>query len=143
MKVRDIMSSHVKTVSTNANIQEVSNEMRSLDVGSIPVCDQKDVPVGIITDRDIVIRGISQGVSLNTPVGDIMSLNIISVSPETDVNEAAKIMSQNQIRRLPVVENGKIVGIVALGDLAIRDKHVDEAGSALSSISENSPFTPY
>ncbi|MTI47014.1 MAG: CBS domain-containing protein [Firmicutes bacterium] len=132
------MTSNVSTVSMNSSIRDAANQMKSLNIGSIPVCDDSKRPVGIVTDRDIVIRNVSQGSDSNTSVNSVMSRNLVTVTPETDVHEAAKIMAQNQIRRLPVVENNQIVGVLAIGDLAIRDIYVNEAGDALSNISEPS-----
>ncbi|EOD01607.1 Signal-transduction protein [Caldisalinibacter kiritimatiensis] len=138
MKIRDIMTTNVTSVRTDSSIREVANQMKSLNVGSMPVCDGSNTPVGIVTDRDIVLRNVSQGKDVNEQVGNIMSSGLVSVSPDTDIHEAAEIMAQNQIRRLPVVENGRLVGIVSIGDLAVRDIYINEAGDALSSISEPS-----
>ncbi|RKD31550.1 CBS domain-containing protein [Thermohalobacter berrensis] len=136
MKVRDVMTSSVSTARENSSIQEVANQMKNLDVGSIPVCDSNNRPVGIVTDRDIVLRNVAQGQDGNTAVRNVMSTKIVSVTPDTDVHQAAKIMAENQVRRLPVVENGKVIGMLSIGDLAVRDIYVNEAGSALSNISQ-------
>ncbi len=136
MKVRDIMTSDVSYVTVNADITKVADIMKSLDVGIVPVCDENKNPVGVITDRDIVLRSVTENNNTNQHVGNIMSRNIVSVNSDTDAHEAASLMAQNQIRRLPVVENNKIVGILSLGDLANVNIHVNEAGDALSSISK-------
>lgn len=138
MKVRDVMTSNVSTISTDSTIQDAAYQMKNLDVGSIPVCDSSKRPVGIVTDRDIVIRNVSEGMGGNTSVDTVMTKNVITVSPDTDIHEAAEIMSNHQIRRLPVVENNKIIGIVSIGDLAVRDIYINEAGDALSNISQPS-----
>ncbi len=138
MKVREIMTSNVSTVNENSSVQDVANRMRGLNVGAMPVCNQTNNITGIVTDRDIVLRNVSEGNNGDEVVKNIMSSNIVSVSPETDVHEAARIMSKRQIRRLPVVENGRVVGMVSLGDFAVRDIYSDEAGTALSSISQPS-----
>ncbi|AFS78084.1 cystathionine beta-synthase domain-containing protein [Gottschalkia acidurici 9a] len=144
MKIKDIMTHNVSTISSSSSIQDAAREMKELDVGVIPVmCSKTKQNVGLLTDRDIIVRAISEGKSLSSSVKDIMSANPITVSPDTEVSEAAKLMSQNQIRRLPVVEKGKLVGIVSLGDLAVDNKCSHKAGSALSSISESTPFTTY
>ena len=135
MKVRDIMTKDVSYVTTGSNITNAADIMKSLDVGIVPVCDNNQTPVGVITDRDIVLRSVA-GNNTNQNVENVMSGNIVSVSPDTDAHEAASLMAQNQIRRLPVVENNKIVGMLSLGDLANVNIHVDEAGQALSSISK-------
>lgn len=136
MKVRDIMTNDVSYVTVNADITKVADIMKSLDVGIVPVCDENKNPVGVITDRDIVLRSVSENHNVDQHVGNIMSRNIVSVNSDTDAHEAAKLMARNQIRRLPVVENNRIVGILSLGDLANVNIHVDEAGDALSSISK-------
>lgn len=136
MKVRDVMTSQVESVAPNCSIVEIAQLMRKNDVGSIPVCQDKKV-LGMITDRDIVLKVIADGKNIQTvSAKDIMNSDVITVTTDQDVHEAAQLMSDYQIRRLPVVEEGKIVGIVALGDLAIEKIHVNEAGDALSDISQ-------
>ncbi|MFZ3101323.1 MAG: CBS domain-containing protein [Desulfitobacteriaceae bacterium] len=136
MVVRDIMSVKVAWVAPNTPLVEVAKLMQREDIGSVPVCEQ-DRLQGIITDRDIVIRAIASGKNSNSlNASDIMSTKVITVSPDTDAHEASQIMAREQIRRLPVMENGRLVGIMALGDLAVERIHVDEAGEALSDISQ-------
>ncbi|QUH20236.1 CBS domain-containing protein [Alkaliphilus sp. B6464] len=135
MNIRDVMTNKVYAALPDASITEVAKKMKELNVGSIPVCDNQDQPIGIITDRDIVLRGVVEGLDNTSSVSDIMSKGIVSVTPDTHVHEAAKIMGENQIRRLPVIENGKIVGMVSIGDLAVRNIYENEAGEALSNIS--------
>jgi CBS domain-containing protein len=134
--LKDIMTSDVATVTTSDNVYEVAVKMRDLNVGVIPVVDQKDDVIGIITDRDIVIRGIAEKKEGSASVEQIMTRDIVLGTPEMTVDEAAKIMAQHQIRRLPVVENNKLQGIVAIGDMAVREIHQDEASEALNEISE-------
>lgn len=130
------MTSQVESVAPNCSIVEIAQLMRKNDVGSIPVCQDKKV-LGMITDRDIVLKVIADGKNIQTvSAKDIMNSDVITVTTDQDVHEAAQLMSDYQIRRLPVVEEGKIVGIVALGDLAIEKIHVNEAGDALSDISQ-------
>lgn len=138
MKVKDIMTTNVQCANQSATLEEVSNKMKSLNVGSIPVCDSGNRLLGIVTDRDIVVRGLSQGLQSQAMAKDVMTVSPVTVSPDTDVTEATRLMSEHQIRRIPVVENGILVGIVAIGDVAVRDRLTDEAGNALSSISEPS-----
>jgi CBS domain-containing protein len=136
MKVKDIMTKNVAYVNPMANIIEAAQIMQKHNVGSVPVCDKSGV-VGIITDRDIVVRNVAHGNNpQNTIVKDVMTSNVTTVTPEMDIKQVSDIMSQSQIRRLPVVENNMIVGIVALGDIAT-DKRFDmEAGEALTDISK-------
>ncbi|MBU5677032.1 CBS domain-containing protein [Alkaliphilus sp. MSJ-5] len=135
MNVRDVMTNKIYAALPNASITEVAKKMKELNVGSIPVCDNQDQPIGIITDRDIVLRGVVEGLDNTSSVSDIMSKGIVSVTPDTHVHEAARIMGENQVRRLPVIENGKIVGMVSIGDLAVTNIYENEAGEALSNIS--------
>ena len=141
MKVKDLMTTNVAKVNANSNITEVAQNMKNLNVGSIPVCDSSDNIVGIVTDRDIVLRNVASGNQSNSTAQNVMSSQLVTVSPDTDIHEAANIMAKNQIRRLPVVENGKLVGMLSIGDLATKNIYVDEAGDALSSISHpNNPM---
>ncbi|KYP81549.1 inosine-5'-monophosphate dehydrogenase [Ferroacidibacillus organovorans] len=136
MKVRDLMTSHVVTCATNATCEDAAKKMRTEKVGSIPVVEGSKL-VGIITDRDIVVECVAQGKSCSeTQVATIMTKNPVTCTPETDAHEAARMMAREQIRRLPVIENGTLCGVCALGDLAVVDIHVNEAGEALSGISE-------
>jgi CBS domain-containing protein len=117
---------------------EVAKHMKNNDIGSIPVVDNNQL-VGLITDRDVIVRCIALGLDPNkTQAQDCMTKNPVTVTPETDAHEAADLMSSEQVRRLPVVKDGKLVGICVLGDLAVINVHVDEAGDALSGISEQS-----
>jgi CBS domain-containing protein len=136
MIVRDIMSENVVWVTPNTSLVDVAKLMQKEDIGSVPVYEQNRLQ-GIITDRDMVLRAIASGKNPNSlHASDIMSTNVVTVGPDTDAHEASDIMARKQIRRLPVMENNKLVGIMALGDLAVERIHVDEAGEALSDISQ-------
>lgn len=134
--LREIMTKDIATVTLKDNVYEVACKMRDWNVGVIPVVDEKNDVIGIITDRDIVIRGLAEKHEGSTATEVVMTKDIVLGQPEMTVDEAAKIMAQHQIRRLPVVENGKLVGIVALADMAVRQVHHDEASEALQQISE-------
>jgi CBS domain-containing protein len=136
MKVRDVMTSSVDWVTPETSVVEVARLMKKDDVGSIPICQDNSL-IGIITDRDIVLKVVAAGRNTNSiSARDIMSTDTICVSADQDVHEAADLMSKYQIRRLPVLDKSKLVGIVALGDLAIEKIHINEAGDALSNISQ-------
>lgn len=135
MKVTEIMTTDVETCTPETTLQEVAIRMLELDVGSIPVSDDNKLH-GIITDRDIVTRGIAAQFSLDTPVSRILSSDMITGTKDMDVEEAATLMSANQIRRLPIVEDNKVVGIVSLGDIAVKDPSDADAEIALEDISE-------
>ncbi len=134
-EIRDIMTENIECCTLLDNMFEVAVKMKELNVGAIPIVDQ-DQLIGMITDRDIVIRGVAEKHPGSTKVEDIMSKTMVSVSPNTTSKEAAKLMADHQIRRLPVVENGKLIGIVSLGDFAIRQLTDNQAKEALTEISE-------
>ncbi|QRG70553.1 CBS domain-containing protein [Brevibacillus choshinensis] len=134
--LREIMTKDIATVTLKDNVYEVACKMRDWNVGVIPVVNEQNDVIGVITDRDIVIRGLAEKHEGSTATEVVMTRDIVLGQPGMTVDEAAKIMAQHQIRRLPVVENGKLAGIVALGDMAIRQVHHDEASDALQQISE-------
>jgi CBS domain-containing protein len=134
-KIKDIMTEEVECCTLLDNVYEVALKMKELNVGAIPILDQ-DKLVGMITDRDIVVRGVAEKHPGSTKVEDIMSNSLVTVSPESSSKEAAKLMAEHQIRRLPVVEEGKLMGIVSLGDFAIHELTDDQAKEALTEISE-------
>ncbi|QDX93442.1 CBS domain-containing protein [Brevibacillus laterosporus] len=134
--LREIMTDNLATVTLLDNVYEVAVKMRDWNVGVIPVINEQTDVIGVITDRDIVIRGLAEKHQGSSKVEDVMSKDVVLGTPEMTVDAAAKLMAQHQIRRLPVVDNGKLVGIVAIGDMAIRNTLQDEAGEALAEISE-------
>jgi len=134
--IQQIMSKNVVCVSANQTVQDAAQLMNQHNIGSIPVVENGQIK-GIVTDRDITTRTTAQGMDGNTPVSQVMSSNIVTGDPNMSLQEAAQLMSQNQIRRLPVVENNQLVGMVALGDLATNQQSNESAGDALTNISEN------
>ena len=134
-KIKDIMTKDYVSVTMQDNIYEIAVKMKEHDIGFIPVVEGKKL-LGVVTDRDLVIRGYAEKRSGSASVEQVMSKEITTVTPDTSVDEAAKIMAREKIRRLPVVENGELVGVVAIGDLAVREIFENEAGEALSEISE-------
>lgn len=134
--VRDIMSKDCVTVTLQDNIYEIALKMKQHDIGFVAVVEGKKL-IGVVTDRDLVVRGYAEKHSGSTAVDKVITKDIATISPDTSVDEAAKIMAKDQIRRLPVMENGELVGIVAIGDLAVRGIFEDEAGEALSKISSD------
>lgn len=139
-QLRDIMTTNVSCCEPNETVSAAARKMKQLNVGSIPVCESNNRVIGVITDRDIVLRCCAEEKPLTIPVEQVMSKDVVTASPDMSVDEAAHLMSEHQIRRLPVVENGQLVGIVAIGDLAVRHRSAEEAGHALSDIS--SPSQP-
>ncbi|MBM6618583.1 CBS domain-containing protein [Bacillus suaedaesalsae] len=138
--VRDVMSTDVEYCTPLDNVYEVAVKMKDLDVGAIPIIENEKL-IGMITDRDLVVRGYAEKRSGSHELTDIMSSNLITVKPDTTLQEASHLMAEKQIRRLPVVENGNLVGIVSLGDLAVNQMSDESAGAALSDISEPSHHT--
>ncbi len=136
MKIKDIMSKKIASLNSDDSIERAAQLMRQYDVGSIPVCSQEKV-IGIVTDRDIALRSVAAGENTKQQkVRDIMTSNPVVGNPEMDVHDAARIMSERQIRRLPIVENNNLVGIVALGDISVEPMLQDNAQEALKNISE-------
>ena len=128
MKVKDCMCKEVVFVKPDCDTEECAKLMCENHIGCIPVCDDSKKVVGLVTDRDILLRTVGCGKEIkNTPVSDIMTCTVDCCSPETDVCDAEKVMSQNQIRRLPVIQNGQVVGMLTLGDL-VGNKQVKTEG---------------
>ncbi|KPD01270.1 Hypoxic response protein 1 [Geobacillus sp. BCO2] len=117
------------------NLYEVAVKMRDFNIGAIPIVDDGRL-VGMITDRDMVVRGMAEKHPGSTAVTEVMSRDLVTLSPDDSVQKAADMMARHQIRRLPVVENGRLVGIISLGDLATNRYSDERAGRALSEISE-------
>jgi CBS domain-containing protein len=118
MSIREVMTSEVKACEPSATIVEAAKLMAQEDVGPIPVVEDGRL-VGIITDRDIVVKMIAKGDDPSSgTVGDIASRDLVTVTPDSDVSEALDLMAENQVRRLPVVDGDRLVGIVAQADIA-------------------------
>ena len=119
MKVKDCMCYEVAYLTPESTVEDCAKLMCSKHIGCIPVCDSNKKIVGLVTDRDVILRSIACNKDIKTtPISDIMTCNVCSCGPDEEINEAEKKMSNEQIRRLPVVdENNKIIGIITLGDL--------------------------
>lgn len=134
MKVSEVMTTEVETISADQTAREAAGFMLRADTGSIPVCDGDKV-IGMITDRDIAVRGVAEGRGPDTPVSELMSDGIVCAHEDEDIQLVARRMSEEQVRRLPVVDTEeKLVGIVSLGDLA-RETRGDTAERALEGVS--------
>jgi len=135
MKVSEVMTENVQTVRPDQRVQEAASFMLSADAGSIPVAEG-DRLVGMITDRDIAVRGIAKGHGPDTPVRDLMSSDVICARLDDNIENAAARMSEAQVRRLPVVDQDeRLCGIVSLGDLS-READIDCASEALEGVSQ-------
>ncbi len=135
MNIRDVMTPNPRTVTADDSIQNAARIMRDEDTGAVPVVENGR-PVGIVTDRDIVVRAVADGGQLNRPVRDIVTGAVVYATPDMSTREAAQLMSEHQVRRLPVVESERLVGIVSLGDLAVKEGKDSRWGDTLQSISE-------
>lgn len=134
LKIKEIMTTDVRSISANDSISEAANIMKQLDVGAVPVTNN-NLLVGIITDRDLILRAVVTGKNPDERVSTVMTKDITTVTPDMDVHEVADIMASKQIRRVPIVESGRLVGIVSIGDMAVEEIFENEAGEALHTIS--------
>ncbi len=138
MLVRDLMNPSVVTVEPASSAALAARLLSRHNVGSLPVCGSDRKLRGMVTDRDIVLRCVAaEEDPAQTPVRDIMTRGCASIPPTADCREATRLMSEQQVRRLPVVEEGRVVGIVSLADLAKSHQSEMEAAQALCEISEN------
>jgi len=134
--IKDLMSRDVQVISPDATIAEAARRMRDGDFGMMPV-GEKDRMIGSISDRDIAVRAVAEGLGGDAKVRDVMSDHIRWAYEDESVERAAAIMGEYQIRRLPIVSREKrLVGIVALGDIAVREREPAPAAEALCEISE-------
>jgi CBS domain-containing protein len=139
-RCREIMSTRLKTATREMSLQEVALLMREGDMGALPVVEDGRL-VGIVTDRDIVIRAVAEGRDPATPIGDVMTTEIFSVRPEDFVFEAIRLMGDKQVRRIPVVgDDGKLGGIIAMADVALEMEDEREIAETLEEISSGAGF---
>lgn len=139
MQVKDLMEGSVVSVTPDETAAEAARLLARHNVGSLPVCGEDGGLRGVVTDRDIVLRCVAiEEDPAKTQVQKIMTRNCATISPKADAREAAQLMAAKQVRRLPVVEQDKVVGMIALGDLSQSHSCDMEAALALSEISEAS-----
>ena len=138
MKLREIMTNPVIRIRPEEAVAVAARTLTHYNIGILPVCGADGRVCGLVTDRDLVTRCIASGRSpASTPVKDVMTTHIVSARPDMETSAAAGLMGREQIRRLPVVENGKLCGMVSLGDLAVKEETTYDAGDALMGISES------
>jgi CBS domain-containing protein len=134
MKAKDIMTRDIFVVSPDTSIQEAAQAMQQQDIGALPVCDGEKI-LGMVTDRDIAVRGVAKGLHAQTAVGAIMTTDVSFCLVDDDLDEVREMMSKKQIRRLPVIDDKRnLAGMISLGDIALRDRD-REAGETLENIS--------
>jgi CBS domain-containing protein len=139
MKISEVMTTEVETIGADQTAREAASFMLRADAGSIPVCDGDKV-IGMITDRDIAVRGVAEGRGPDTPVSELMSDGIICAREDEDIQEVARRMSEEQVRRLPVLDaEDRLCGIVSLGDLT-RETRGEAAQTALEGVSSPAPI---
>ena len=136
MKVKDIMTDRVIRVHPEECVAVAARQMATNHIGAMPVCGNDGRVWGVVTDRDLVVRCLAAGRSPEkTKVREVMTGFVVSVTPDTGIRAAASVMGHRQIRRLPVVEEGKLLGMISLSDLATREESAFDAVDALSTIS--------
>lgn len=138
MRVRDVMTDRVIHISPEEPVNVAARTLAHYNIGALPVCGSDGRLCGVITDRDIVTRCLAAERSpANTAVRDVMTGRVLTAEPDMDAGTAAHLMGREQVRRLPVVEDGRLCGMVSLGDLANRVETAYDAGDALADISNN------
>jgi CBS domain-containing protein len=135
--IRDAMTKNPRSIGASASVVEAARLMREGDIGSLPITDDEKL-VGMITDRDITTMVVAEGADPETTsVGDVSSRDPISVEPDEDLEDALQLMARHQVRRLPVLDNGRLVGIVAQADIALKENE-KKTGELVEAISEPS-----
>ena len=138
MRVRDLMTNRVIRVGPGESVEVAARTLTQYNIGMLPVCREDGTLCGLVTDRDLVTRCIAANRSpAKTTVRQVMTGEVLSVGPDMEAGVAAHLMGRQQVRRLPVVEDGKLCGILSLGDLANREESVMDAADALMDITSN------
>lgn len=138
MKLREVMTNPVVRIHPDESVSVAARTLSRYNIGALPVCGSDGRLCGLVTDRDIVTRCLAAGRAPgSTRVGEVMTRQVVSARPDMEASLAASLMGREQIRRLPVVENDRLCGMVSLGDLAVKEDSAIEAGDALTEISEN------
>jgi len=140
MRCREIMTKNVRTANRDATLSEVATMMRDGDVGAVQVVDDGKL-IGIVTDRDIVVRVVAKGGGAATPAADAMTTELFTVTPDDFVFEAVRLMGDKQVRRIPVVgPSGELAGIIAMADIALEMEDEREIAETLEEISSGAGF---
>lgn len=138
MKIREVMTDNVIKVAPEETVEVAARTLAQHNIGILPVCDHRNKLCGLVTDRDLVTRCVAANRSAaDTKVSDVMTMQITWADPDMETHVAAQLMGRQQVRRLPVVDNGRLCGMVSLGDLARREECATAAADALSDISDN------
>jgi CBS domain-containing protein len=134
--IQEIMTADPITVSAKSSIQEAAQKMRDAHVGSLAVTDGKAI-AGIVTDRDIVVRALADGKGPETPLAEVLSGQVVAVAPDDRIEKVVDLMREHAVRRIPVVDGGRLAGVISIGDLAI-ERDPDSALADISAARENS-----
>lgn len=135
MKISECMSTDIRTVPPEATIQDAARQMLDGDIGALLV-GSPDRPQGIVTDRDIAVRAVAQGRGPDTPVGEVMTAEVITVQGDQDLDDVALLMSDRQVRRVAVLgDDGRVAGMISVGDLA-KSQDSDTAEAALTGVAQ-------
>ena len=138
MKVRDLMTPNVVRIHPEEPVAVAARTLTQYNIGALPVCGRDGQVYGMVTDRDLVTRCMASGRQADVmKVRDVMTGGVVSVGPDMDASVAAHLMGRQQVRRLPVVENGRLCGIVSLGDLTKTEENAIDAADALTEITAN------
>lgn len=137
MRIKDIMTASVDSIESTDTIAYAARRMAEDDVGALLILSDGKL-VGIVTDRDIAVRGVAAGISSQAPIRRVMSENVATCSPDDDIEGVLALMSREQIRRMPVCDRNKVIGIVALADAAKHDPYKKDVAEALADICEPS-----
>lgn len=140
MRCSEIMTKNLRTASPDATLREVAVMMRDGDIGAVPIVDEGKL-VGIVTDRDMVVRAVSEGKSADTRISEVMTAQLFTVGPDDFVFEAVRLMGDKQVRRVPVVsDDGKLAGIIAMADIALESEDEIQIAETLEEISSGAGF---
>ena len=136
MRVKECMCSNVVCANSETSLEQIAKLMQENDVGCVPICNNENNVIGFVTDRDIITRCVANNKNCaQTKASDIMTTKVIKTTPDTEIEDVESTMSKNQIRRVPVIENNKIVGIITIGDLAQnKDISCKEVGTTIECI---------
>ena len=138
MKIRELMTDAVLQADPDMTVSAAAKTLTHYNIGALPVCTADGALCGMVTDRDIVTRCLASGIAPEkTTLRQIMTAGVVSAQPDMEVGVAAHLMGRQQVRRLPVVENGKLCGMVSLGDLANQEESNPDAADALGDICSN------
>jgi CBS domain-containing protein len=136
MNVKDVMTPKPRVVQHTETLRGIARIMREEDTGVVPVVESGDKLVGIVTDRDLVIRALAEGQGPEATVKAFLTAELVVATPDMSTREAERLMAEHQVRRLPVVDGDRLVGIVSLGDLAVKEGKDSRVGDTLETISE-------